>query len=92
MNVNVRNDMVIPPGAPETHFWLTRSVARAMGVNLSKAMASGRMSADEYAQMIERCRCCALVMACQAWLATEAMQRRAAHSDCVIRDRLEELR
>ena len=33
-------------GDPARHFWLTRSVARIMGVNLSEAMSEGRLSAQ----------------------------------------------
>ena len=57
-------------GDPARHFWMTRSVARVMGVNLSEAMRSGRLEPDQYAAMVTRCRGCALVEACEHWLAT----------------------
>jgi hypothetical protein len=56
-------------GDPATHFFMTRSVARVMGVNLNEAMQEGDLPATTYADMVTRCRGCALVEACQTWLA-----------------------
>jgi len=60
---------IFPLGSPETHFWLTRSMARRLGVNLSEAMADDLLSPQSYAAMVTRCRQCPHVGACQAWLA-----------------------
>ncbi|WP_425101587.1 DUF6455 family protein [Tropicibacter sp. S64] len=57
-------------GDPSQHFFMTRSVARVMGLNLYEDMQSGRLSAEAYAAMVTRCRGCALVEACQDWLAS----------------------
>lgn len=57
-------------GDPARHFWLTRSVARAMGVSLADAMANGELTASEYADLVTRCRQCPNVAACEQWLAT----------------------
>lgn len=56
-------------GSAELHFWLNRSVARAVDVNLSEAMAEGTLTEQGYAAMVTRCRQCQQVEACQAWLA-----------------------
>ena len=58
-------------GDPARHFWMTRSVARVMGVNLSEAMRSGRLEPDQYAEMVTCCRGCALVEACEHWLGSQ---------------------
>ncbi|TCL08854.1 hypothetical protein BXY66_0895 [Shimia isoporae] len=58
-------------GDPATHFWLTRSMARVVGVSFSEAMATGVMSAADYAQMVTRCRQCPYVQDCQAWLGAQ---------------------
>ncbi len=50
--------IVSPLGDPAKHFWLTRSVARAMGLSLSEAMAEDRLSALDYADLVTRCRTC----------------------------------
>ncbi len=69
-------------GDPSVHFWLTRSVARAMGVNLSEAMAAGRLSVQDYAALVTRCRQCPYVADCTAWLATEAVPQCRAMEGC----------
>lgn len=61
--------MILPLGDPVTHFWLTRSMARVMGVSLSEAMAEGKLSATQYTEMVTRCRTCPHVGACKSWLA-----------------------
>ncbi len=55
-------------GDPTTHFWLTRSVARVMGINLSEAMDANRLSAQGYADLVNHCRRCPYVETCQQWL------------------------
>ena len=56
-------------GDPARHFWLTRSVARSLGISLSDAMADNRLSAQGYAEMVTRCRQCTHVSDCEQWLA-----------------------
>lgn len=58
-------------GDPVRHFWMTRSVARVMGLNLSEEMLSGRLDPDDYADMVTCCRGCALVEACEKWLGVQ---------------------
>ena len=59
-----------PLGDPTRHFFLTRSVARVLGVNLTDAMRDGQLSPDRYAKIVTRCRGCTKPEACQTWLAT----------------------
>lgn len=82
----------LPLGAPATHFWLTQASARALGVNLSDALAEGRLTAGDYAGMVTACRRCPHVVACQQWLATEAVPQRAVFEGCPNRARLAALR
>lgn len=81
----------LPLGDPAVHFWLTRSAARAMGINLSEAIAAGRLSAQAYAQMVTACRRCPHVESCRNWLASEAMAQYSAFTDCPNRQDLEQL-
>lgn len=53
----------------DRHFWLTRSVARVAGVNLSRAMAAGQLELAQYSEMIAQCQACGHSTACEAWLA-----------------------
>ena len=70
-------------GDPGVHFWITRAVGRAMGVNFSEAMAEGRLNPSDYAEMVNTCRACALVGGCQHWLATAgAVQSGRAYEGC----------
>ncbi len=78
-------------GDPELHFWLTRSVARVMGVNLSEAMASGHLSAQEYSALVTSCRGCAFVEACTCWLAEQATITPTAPPGCANAKVLERL-
>ena len=61
--------VVFSLGDPARHFWLTRSVARSMGINLSEEMSAGHLSAHDYAQMVTQCRKCPFVAQCENWLA-----------------------
>ncbi|MCE8008685.1 DUF6455 family protein [Aestuariivita sp.] len=53
----------------DAHFWLTRSVARVAGVNLSGAMARAALSPDQYAEMVARCEAAGCADRCADWLA-----------------------
>lgn len=55
-------------GDPARHFWLTRSVARTLGINLSEAMAMGQLSASGYADLVNKCRMCPHARLCEDWL------------------------
>jgi len=77
MNAEIRH-----LGDPARHFWLTRSVARTMGVNLSEAMASGLLSAPGYAQMVNSCRKCRNTALCEAWLSVGRDAPAAAPDHC----------
>lgn len=78
-------------GEAATHFWLTRSVARTVGLSLSEAMAEGRLSPEDYAQMVTACRGCTQIAACQTWLGTQVGVAAEAPSFCLHRDTLKRL-
>ena len=58
-----------PLGDPARHFWMTRSVARKIGVSLSEALVEGKLSQKGYADLVTRCRQCQSVKECEQWLA-----------------------
>lgn len=79
-------------GDPSRHFWMTRSVARALGLNLSDAMDRGLLGVQDYADMVTKCRQCPHIRACEAWLAqTAAGGAESPPIDCMIRDTFGEL-
>ncbi|MDK3072314.1 DUF6455 family protein [Sedimentitalea sp. JM2-8] len=76
----------------DRHFWLTRSVARVMGISLSRAMREGRLNPAEYCEMVARCRSGNCHEACQQWLARHVGPAETAPSGCLHRDWLDRLR
>ncbi len=58
-------------GSYETHFWLTRSVARVIGVNLTDAMAEGQLTPIRYAVMVMACQGASCNGRCADWLAAQ---------------------
>lgn len=81
----------VPLGAIEKHFWLTRSVARVMGLNLSECMADGRLSEAGYAEMITACRAGGCDTMCQGWLATQTDRPACAPGHCANAEMLNRL-
>lgn len=69
-------------GDPQLHFWLTRSVAKVMGVSLSQAMSNDQLSANEYAELVSECRACRRVESCKAWLAEQLDIKPVAPPGC----------
>ena len=76
----------------DRHFWLTRSVARVTGVNLSSAMRAGALHLDDYVDMVERCQGCAFRTMCESWLAQQADWPATPPSFCAHVDILDNLR
>ena len=59
-------------GDPVRHCFMTRSVARVMGLSLSEEMQAGKLAPQTYASMVTKCRGCALVEACENWLSKQS--------------------
>lgn len=79
-------------GDPVRHFWMTRSVARVMGLNLSEEMLCGRLEPNDYAHMVTSCRGCALVEACEKWLGAQTGLSAAPPPGCCNGPALSQLR
>ena len=79
-------------GEIERHFWLTRSVARTLGVSLTRAMAEGRLTPAAYGEMISRCRAAGCDRLCEAWLARQTGAAKVAPGFCAHADLLNGLR
>lgn len=69
-------------GDPALHFFITRGVAKALGLNLGDALRTGQLEPDTYARMVARCRGCARVGACQQWLADSSVPHQAPPEYC----------
>ncbi len=79
-------------GDVEKHFWLTRSVARCMNVSLSEAMAEGRLTADQYAELVTRCRASHCSGQCAIWLSEQQAEAQSAPEFCPNADLLNALK
>ena len=87
-----RMGVVVGLGDPDRHFWLVRSVARVMDLDLGAALACGDLHRDDYRAIVNRCRTCPLVAACQNWLAFSGGQADVAPPGCLIAAELDKLK
>lgn len=55
-------------GEAAQHYWLTQGMARAVGVNLSRAISDGNLTRDHLRVMVVRCRMCGRADKCMDWL------------------------
>lgn len=53
-----------PLGNPRDHYWKVTDMAVAVGVSLVDEWDAGRLTPDDHAAMIERCRGCTQPRAC----------------------------
>ena len=79
-------------GQIEKHFWLTRSVARSMGISFTEVIAEGRLSAEGYAALVTRCRAAGCSKQCAIWLAKNRDIATSAPEFCANADQLAALR
>ena len=82
---------IVPLGDPTRHFWITRSVARAMDLNLSEAMSDELLTTQGYAELVTRCRMCPHVEGCMAWLGQNGAGSESAPDFCANADALNQL-
>lgn len=61
-------------GNIDLHFWITRGMARRMGVNLTQAMHDGCLTQADFAEMVARCRGCSGAAGCLAFLSEPGAQ------------------
>ncbi len=79
-------------GEIEKHFWLTRSVARCLGISLTEAMAEGQLPAEAYAELVTRCRASNCCGQCAIWLSQQQQLADAAPEFCANAQALNRLR
>ena len=72
-------------------FGLTRGMARAIGLNLTAAVAEGLLTRADLARLVDRCTACGQVTRCSAWLGSH-VSAAALPDYCANRDELEALR
>ncbi|WP_275806792.1 DUF6455 family protein [Pseudothioclava nitratireducens] len=55
-------------GNIDLHFWLTRGLARRLGVNITESIHHGFLTQADFADLITRCRGCSRAQGCMAFL------------------------
>jgi hypothetical protein len=79
-------------GNVDLHFWVTRGMARRLGINLSDAMREGVLTREDFADMVTRCRACPGTQGCMAFLSEQGGRSNAAPDWCCNARLLNELR
>lgn len=84
-------EKILPLGDPVSHYWLAQRMARAVGVDLARASAEQRLSQEDWAAMVTRCRGCGWLEGCTRWLDRPQDEPRDIPPNCVNRDCLANL-
>jgi hypothetical protein len=76
----------------ERHFWLTQGMSRTVGVNLTDAIARGRMTRGDLADLVVRCGSCEFAERCVRWMAEGAHTDEAPPAYCLNHEAIEALK
>ncbi|SLN43452.1 hypothetical protein PSA7680_02185 [Pseudoruegeria aquimaris] len=57
-----------PLGEERRHYWLAKRMADAAQADVVGAFSEGRLSSQEWAGLVTRCRGCTWVEGCARWL------------------------
>lgn len=63
--------MTHPLGDIRHHFMLSQAMAKATGADLAHAVHEGRITQEDWADTVTRCRGCDWAGSCEAWLAAQ---------------------
>lgn len=80
-----------PLGDLNTHYWLVLGMAKASGADLAAAREDGRLSAEGWSALVNRCRECRWAERCQEWLPAQEAGRARLPDGCVNRAALGKL-
>jgi hypothetical protein len=61
-------DRVRPLGDEKRHYWLALGMARASGADLQRALEDGRITHQDWAEVVQRCRGCSWAEGCDCWM------------------------
>ncbi|MEM0935534.1 MAG: DUF6455 family protein [Pseudomonadota bacterium] len=68
-----KNTPVAPLGDPILHYWLALDMAKTVGLDLQTALEEGRLTHQDWADTVHRCRGCDWAGGCPAWMAMQRM-------------------
>lgn len=72
-----------PLGDENRHYWLAVAMAKATGADLQTALEDGRISHQDWADLVTRCRSCTWAEGCDCWLAKQKGVGADAPDPCV---------
>ena len=75
-------------GSHDLPFWRTQRVARTLGLNLTEALADGRLDRQSYQLMVAECQTCAHAADCTRWMASTRAAAGEAPAFCPALPRL----
>jgi hypothetical protein len=73
--------LMLPIGVDDASFWKTQGMARAVGVDLTRALGNGTLNRARYAGLVSACGQCPHGERCTSWLA-EGGERDAPPAYC----------
>lgn len=76
-------DAIKPLGPMKKHYWLAQTMAKASGADLVQAFDDGRLSQEDWATMVHRCRSCTWAQQCKCWLSDQDWGALTVPDDCV---------
>ena len=62
---------VRPLGDEKRHYWLALGMAQASGADLQRALDEGRITHQDWAEVVHRCRGCAWAEGCDCWMKSQ---------------------
>jgi hypothetical protein len=74
--------MTHPLGDIRHHFWMSQTMAKVTGVDLAHAVHSGRVTQEDWAEAVTRCRACGWAASCQDWMASLGETTVEAPAEC----------
>ena len=67
----MKDERVRPLGDEKRHYWLALGMAQASGADLQRALDEGRITHQDWAYVVERCRGCAWAEGCSCWMSAQ---------------------
>ena len=83
--------MTHPLGDIRHHFMLSQSMAKVTGADLAHAVHEGRITQDDWANAVTRCRGCDWAETCEHWVMAQGDVHVAPPEECANADLFQRL-
>jgi len=71
MSARDHNGNPRPLGSENRHYWMALTMAKRTGADMQRALEDGRISHEDWAELVQRCRGCAWAEGCACWMAVQ---------------------